>query len=86
MSNVTQFPGCRPEFDLPMEVLGVLMRQAEPTIGEIAHDIEMHHRYQMDSAAFAVSLKRLRDLGYEILEHDDPDGVRYELVQGGSAA
>lgn len=84
MTNVTQFPAR--EFDLPMEVLGVLMRQAEPTVHEIAHDIAMNHRYQMDSAAFAAALQRLRDLGYEILEHDDPDGVRYELVQGGGAA
>ncbi|WP_328717285.1 hypothetical protein VO226_05540 [Halomonas elongata] len=44
MSNVTRIrPVVRPEIDLPMEVLGVLMRQAEPTLGEIAHDIETHH-------------------------------------------
>ncbi|WP_277810663.1 hypothetical protein [Chromohalobacter canadensis] len=84
MTNVTQFPAR--EFDLPMEVLGVLMRQAEPTVHEIAHDIAMNHKYQMDSADFAVALNRLRDLGYEILEHDDPDGVRYELVQPEGAA
>lgn len=84
MTNVTQFPAR--ELDLPMEVLGVLMRQAEPTAGEIAHDIAMNHHYQMGSAAFAVALKRLRDLGYVIHEHPDVDGVRYELVQGGSAA
>ena len=79
MINVTQLPSR--ELDLPMEVLGVLRRQAEPTVHEIAHDIAMNHRYQMDSAAFAVALKRLRDLGYVIREHPDVDGVRYELVQ-----
>lgn len=85
MSKVTKFPQ-RPEFDLPMEVLGVLMRQAEPTVHEIAHDIEMATGHRMDSATFVAALQRLRELGYEILEHDDPDGVRYELVQGGNAA
>lgn len=84
MTNVTQFPAR--ELDLPMEVLGVLMRQAEPTVHEIAHDIAMSHKYQLDSAAFVAALNRLRELGYEILEHDDLDGVRYELVQGGNAA
>ncbi|WBF19235.1 hypothetical protein [Halomonas elongata] len=87
MTNVTRIhPVVRHELDLPMEVLGVLYRQAEPTVHEIAHDIEMHHGYRMDGPAFIAALQHLRRLGHTIHEHDDPDGVRYEVVTGGSAA
>ncbi len=69
-----------------MEVLGVLMRQAEPTVGEIAHDIEIYHQRRFDAASIESAIGSLRVFGYEVHEHDDPDGVRYELVTGGSAA
>ncbi|MDC8803916.1 hypothetical protein PRZ61_10760 [Halomonas pacifica] len=87
MSNVTRLhPVVRHEFDLPMEVLGVLMRQAEPTAGEIAHDIETHHGRKFRIAEVVDAIRRLLQLGWRIEAHNDPDGVRYVLVQGGSAA
>ncbi|WP_280568192.1 hypothetical protein [Chromohalobacter sp. 296-RDG] len=86
MTNVTQFPGRAPEFDLPMEVFGVLMRQAEPTVSEIAHEVEMQHKKRFCAGTYRCAIKKLRALGYEIHEHDDPDGVRYELVQPEGAA
>ncbi|MBW5801162.1 hypothetical protein [Halomonas elongata] len=87
MANVTQLhPVVRTELDLPMEVLGVLMRQAEPTVGEIAHDIEVHHQRRFDAANIENAIGWLQVFGYEIHEHDDPDGVRYELVTQGGAA
>jgi len=84
MTNVTQFPAR--EFDLPMEVLGVLMRQAEPTVHEIAHEVDMQHKKRYCAGSIRCAIKYLRARGYEILEHDDPDGVRYELVMSGGAA
>lgn len=87
MTNVTRIrPVVRPELDLPMEVLGVLYRQAEPTLGEIAHDIEIHHQRRFDAASIESAIGSLRVFGYEVHEHEDPDGVRYELVQPGGAA
>lgn len=72
--------------DLPMEVLGVLRRQAEPTVHEIAHDIAMHHQRQFSAEEIVDAIHRLLQLGYRIEAHDDPDGVRYELVQPEGAA
>ncbi|MDL4862957.1 hypothetical protein NPJ88_011480 [Halomonas elongata] len=87
MTNVTRIrPVVRPEIDLPMEVLGVLYRQAEPTLGEIAHDIEVHHQRRFDAVELVDAIHRLLQLGYLIEAHDDADGVRYELVQPEGAA
>lgn len=86
MTNVTPIGARRPALGLPMEVLGVLMRQAEPTVCEIAHDIEMQHRQRLVASDITGAIASLRALGYEIHEHDDPDGVRYELVQPEGAA
>lgn len=87
MANVTQLhPVVRHEFDLPMEVLGVLYRQAEPTLGEIAHDIEVHHQRRFTAEEIGEAIVDLDHLGYEIRAHDDPDGFRYELITGGNAA
>jgi len=84
LSNVTYIGYA--EFDLPMEVLGVLMRHAEPTAAEIAHDIEMSHQRRFAAEEIVDAIHRLLQLGYRVLAHNDPDGVRYELVTGGSAA
>ena len=83
MSNVTTL---FPDIDLPMEVLGILQRCDEATLHEIAADIEAHHGYSMDSAAFETALHRLLMLGYRIVEHRDPDAVRYALITPGGAA
>lgn len=67
--------------DLPMEVLGVLRRQAEPTVHEIAHDIDIHHRRRFTAEEIGEAIVDLDFLGYEIRAHDDPDGIRYELTK-----
>jgi len=85
MSNVT-YIGNRAEFDLPMEVLGILMRHAEPTAHEIAHGIEMSVQRRFATEEVVDAIHRLLQLGYRVLAHNDLDGVRYELVMGGSAA
>ncbi|MEC8917138.1 MAG: hypothetical protein VX796_05900 [Pseudomonadota bacterium] len=84
MNNVTQLP--QREFDLPMEVLGVLKRHAEPSISEIAHDIEMQHQRRFDTSDYVQAIERLEMLGWEILEYQDVDVTRYSLVTGGNAA
>lgn len=83
MSNITPL---QPPLDLPMEVLGVLMRQAEPTAGEIAHDIEAQHRQRLSAEEIVDAIHRLLQLGYRVEAHNDPDAVRYELVQPKGAA
>lgn len=84
MNNVTRFP--RREIDLPMEVLGVLKRQAEPSIGEMAHDIEMRHQRRFDASDYEQAIERLRALGYDVLEYQDVDVTRYSLVTPKGAA
>ena len=82
MTNVTLLH----RVDLPMEILGTLYYSEPMSAYEIAHDIEQSTGHRADSAAFAAAIQRLRDLGYTILEHAEPDGVRYELIVGGTAA
>ncbi|MDT8894208.1 hypothetical protein RSO41_06030 [Halomonas sp. I1] len=82
MTNVTSLH----QVDLPMEILGTLYYSEPLTMHEIAHAIEMSTGCRADSAAFAAAIERLRELGWTIMEHAEPDGVRYELViQGGAA-
>lgn len=86
MSNIKKFAEWQHEIDLPMEVLGVLYCGEPMTCHEIASDIETHHQRRFGSAEFYVAIQRLRSLGYEIIEHGSPSGVRYELVTPEGAA
>jgi hypothetical protein len=82
MTNVTPLHS----IDLPMEIVGTLYYSEPLTMHEIAHAIEQSTGHRVDSAAFASAIDRLRELGWTILEHAEPDGVRYELVMTGGAA
>ena len=82
MTNVTSLH----QADLPMEILGTLYYSEPLSMHEIAHAIEQSTGYRAGSAAFAAAIQSLRELGYTILEHREPDGVRYELSIGGTAA
>lgn len=82
--TIHQFP--QREIDLPMEVLGVLKRQAEPSISEIAHDIEMRVGQQFERADYERAIERLEALGWEIIDYPDVDVTRYSLVEPEGAA
>ncbi|WP_275288845.1 hypothetical protein [Halomonas elongata] len=86
MTNVTRIHPLHPGLNLRNEVYGVLCCGEAMTCHEIAAEIERYSGQRIDSAHFAAAINRLRRMGYTIIEHDDPDGVRYELVQPGGAA
>lgn len=84
--SIHQFP--RTEFDLPMEVLGVLMRDPHHfgSLGGIRDEIEDQHGRTFADEQIEEALEQLQRLGWEIVEHYSDDGHGYELIVGGNAA
>ncbi|RKQ97123.1 hypothetical protein C7446_2542 [Kushneria sinocarnis] len=66
---------------LPDAVLNVLRRIADPSIEEIAHEVESNGGGRHDLQALLGAICILENRGYYIVEHDDLDGIRYELVE-----
>lgn len=84
MTNVTQFPRTG-HVDLMHLTLSIL-EQCSPTAEEIAETLRKRGYFGVNAEAVIQAIDGLRRNDYAIHDWDDIDGVRYQLVVGGSAA